>query len=472
MSLKEIIGRFSDSKITVIGDVMLDCYIYGSADRLSPEAPVPIIKSQREVYGIGGAANVAANIASLGGKVRLLGYVGRDSFGKLLDEKITENGIDAKLFPLLSETTRKTRIIGNNQQQIVRVDNEGYSNASSREEEYLAYSIFDDSPDVIIVSDYAKGVINRNVFSKIKQFNNGAKIIVDPKPKNKVDYSGVYLVKPNIKEAIEMSGEEDIDTIGKRLQEKLNSNILITSGKDGMSLFYDGDKTYNVPSMAREVYDITGAGDTVIGVVGLCLACGLSLEESVLHANQAAGIVVGKSGAATVSIGELERAINKESYKIKSLDELKCIRQNYKQNGNKVVWTNGCFDVLHRGHVDYLNKARELGNCLIVGVNSDSSVKRIKGDTRPVNNERDRAAVLSSLEFVDYVTIFDEISPVKQISELMPDIYAKGGDRNMDTINQEERNIVDGYGGRIEIIPLVHRISTTQIIDKIKGDSG
>jgi len=471
MNIKEILNKFKDSKISVIGDVMLDHYIYGSVERISPEAPVPIIKSQREVYSLGGAANVAANIASFGANVILFGYMGKDHSGEILKQKLKDKKIEAKLFPVLSETTKKNRVIGNNQQQILRIDKEGYSEATYKAENFMAYSVYDNKPDVVIISDYAKHVMTNGVFSKIKEFNKNSKILVDPKPKSRISYNGVYLITPNLKEAKEMSGLEDVNEAGKKLKKELNTNVLITRGKDGMTLFYKnnhGDRVFNVFTEAKEVYDVTGAGDTAIGILGLGIASGLNLEDSVFLSNHAAGIVVGKAGAAIVSAFELEQVIEEESNKLKTLEELLSIREDCMRKSKKIVWTNGCFDILHEGHVDYLRKAKSLGDYLIVGINDDKSIRELKGEDRPINKKESRVNVLSELNCVDYITVFKGLTPAKCLKKLKPDFYIKAGDYTVDTINQDERKLVEDYGGKIIIIPVVYEISTTKIIKKIK----
>lgn len=464
--LANILEKFPEKRIAVIGDIMLDSYIYGTVERVSPEAPVPIVKEEREEYSLGGAANVAANITSLNGNVFLFGYIGEDKEGELLINKLEEKNINHVLFPFLKKTTKKTRLIGNNQQQIARIDRECYTEVPEDTEEKLVKEIMDKKPDVIIVSDYAKGCVTKTLLLKIKNSNPGVKIIVDPRPQNKEKYHGVYLITPNLKEAREISGLEKVEDVGKSLQEKYNCNILITKGKDGMSLF-ENEKIINIPAKAKEVYDITGAGDTVVAVIALGLTSGLSLEESTFLANHAAGIVVGKAGTASVSKNELRQAVELEHSKIKDLNELKELREDYKRKGEKVVWTNGCFDLLHIGHVDYLKKAKALGDYLIIGLNSDNSVRQLKGADRPIQDEKHRAEVLASLECIDCIIIFNELSAENCLKELKPDIFVKAGDYNLEDMHQGERKAVEGYGGEVRFIPIIYDISTTQIINKI-----
>jgi len=472
MEFKRAIDNFPDTNIAVIGDIILDSYLYGNCERLSPEAPVPIVKKDSIIHELGGAANVAANISSLGGKVYLLGYYAQDDIGEILIEKLKEKNIDYKLFPVLSETSHKTRIIGNKRQQICRIDEEERANASSEIEKKLIEEIFSLNPDIIVASDYAKGALSRNLFLEMKERakRKDKRIIVDPRPQNKWNYDAVYLITPNIKEGREMSNGRNAEEIGKILQRELNSNILLTRGEEGMTLF-EREKVYHLPTKAREVYDVTGAGDSVAAVVALSLASGLNLEKSAFLANHVAGIVVGKPGTATVSKRELEQALEIEYGKIKNYDELKLIREEYRRKGKRFVWTNGCFDLLHLGHVRYLKKAKELGDYLAIGINNDESVKKLKGENRPINSETDRAEVLSSLEQVDCVYVFSELSVEKYLKELQPDVFVKGGDYTLATINQNERRIIEGYGGKIALIPLTEGKSTSGLIEKIKNSN-
>ncbi len=467
MDIKEVLDKFSDVRIAVVGDVMLDTYVYGSVNRISIEAPVPIIHVEGKTYELGGAGNVAANIASLGGKIFLFGYTGQDSAREILLKKLNENNINHELFPVLQKTIQKTRIMGNNQ-QIVRIDEEFYESGRENIERELASAVSSVDADIIIASDYAKGCLSGNLFSKIKSYNSGKKIIVDPKPQNQDNYFGVYLIKPNLKEAKEMTGLDDVEEIGKKLQEEFDTKILLTRGRNGMSLFYE-NKVINIPTQAKEVYDVTGAGDSVMATLGLCLASGVSLEDSAFLANHVAGIAVGKVGTSSVSRNELIEVVNSENRKIKNLEELIGIKEDYKRKGRSVVWTNGCFDLLHAGHVNYLKKAKEQGDCLIVGLNTDDSVRKLKGDGRPINTEQLRAEVLASLECVDYVLIFDELSVENYLNRLKPDIYVKGGDYDKEKIHQGERRIIENYGGKIKFISFENKISTSQIIDRIRN---
>ncbi|MEK6820701.1 MAG: PfkB family carbohydrate kinase, partial [Nanoarchaeota archaeon] len=300
MDIKKILDNFSKIKVAVIGDVMLDRYVIGPVHRLSPEAPVPLVKQEKDFFTLGGAANTAANIESLGGKVFLFGYVAEDAEAEALREELNAKRIQHKLFSCLDCTTLKTRIIGD-KQQIVRIDREVEAKASSMLEERLLEEVFSINPDILVASDYGKGVLSTYLFSSLKERakKRGIRIIVDPRPQNKDNYREVYLVTPNLKEAEDMTGLKEPEEIGRRLQKELGSNVLLTRGPEGMSLF-EGDKIVNIPTFAIEVYDVTGAGDTVVAVSALSIASGVSLEEAAILANHAAGIVVSRIGTATV----------------------------------------------------------------------------------------------------------------------------------------------------------------------------
>ena len=461
--LLEILKNFPSRKITVIGDVMLDKTILGEVSRISPEAPVPVLSAKREVYGPGGASNSAANVSSLGGNASLFGFVGRDDNARILSEVLARNNTKC-FFDENITTTLKTRIKSRNQ-QLLRVDYEDTSlkQFSPEVKETLRRELED--TDLILISDYLKGVVTEDLMNFLKQFKK--RILIDPKPQNMSLYSGCFLITPNEKELLEMSGNREVYPAGKSLKEKLGCNVLVTRGEKGMSLF--SEKEMDIPTYAKEVYDVEGAGDSAIAALSLSIASGASLEEAAIIANHAAGIAVGKIGTTQVKLNELERKLFGEERKLKTLDELSAIVEELKKKQKKIVWTNGCFDLLHAGHTKYLAKAKELGDYLIVGINSDSSVREIKGPNRPINSEAIRAEVLSSLSCIDCVTVYSEHHPIRHILALKPDIYAKGGDYRIDTINQQERKIVEGYGGKIEIINVGEDLSTTKLIERIRN---
>ena len=456
--LREIVNSFSKKNILVIGDIILDHYIIGDANRRSQEAPVLILNKKSEEYRLGGAGNVAANVTSLSGKATLLGFIGNDENGKKILELSEKSNI--KFIPSYTEKTiQKSRIVSEDQ-QLLRIDDEDISDKYFDKNLVLSEA---KKADLIIISDYAKGTITRDLMESIKEKK---RIIVDPKPKNKELYKNVFLITPNQSEALLMASCTDVHEAGKILKKELSSNVIITRGKDGMSIFNNGIR--DIPTYAKEVYDITGAGDTVIATLGLALSGGNDLEEAAILANHSAGIVVGKVGTATAKISELEKTIFEEGGKQKTLEELKEIRNNLKKLGKKVIWTNGCYDILHQGHIDLLKKSKSLGDYLIVGLNSDQSVKKLKGNNRPIQNEQARTEIISALQYVDYVIVFPEKTVEKYLFEIKPDIYVKGEDYTLTKMDQTERKAIESYNGKIVFIPMIKGISTTEIIKKAR----
>ncbi|MBC8500881.1 MAG: D-glycero-beta-D-manno-heptose-7-phosphate kinase [Nanoarchaeota archaeon] len=466
--LIQIINNFKRKRILVIGDIMLDKYIYGDVSRISPEAPVQIVRARKESYKLGGSGNVVNNITSLGAKATIIGEVGKDKEKDILIRLLREKKIKSRLISTKKPTITKIRVVGRSQ-QLIRIDYEDDKNNNVKE---IIKKVKREtrSCDAIIISDYAKGSISTALMKKVLVIAKGKSIIVDPKPSHNVDYSGATLITPNEKESYIMSGldkGEKIFEVIKKLEQKMKTKILVTRGKDGMA-FIKKNELIEVPTIAEEVYDVTGAGDTVIAVLALSIASGANLEEATVIANHCAGIVVTKFGTATVSARELLSAIEKENRKLKSQEEIIEIRKELKKQGKKVVFTNGCFDILHTGHVRLLEKTRALGDVVILGLNSDSSVRKIKGPTRPIIKESERAEILSALECIDYIVFFDERTPVNIIKKLKPDIHVKGGDYTNKPM--PERKVIEGYGGKVVLIPLFKDFSTTSVIEKIKNE--
>ncbi len=462
-NLLAITSNFSGKKIIVVGDVMLDKYISGDVSRISPEAPIPVIKVERESFSAGGAANVAANIKTLGGNAVLFGFLGNDDAGKKLTGILAEKEI--KFYSESdSSTTLKVRVIGRNQ-QFVRMDYE--SQEIKKMSGKMRASLLEEAADsdAIIVSDYAKGTVTPELMRAV--LSAGKRVIIDPKPSNFQLYFGCFLLTPNEKEALEISGKSDFTSAGRYIRAKSGANVIITRGEKGMALF--SDKEMEIPTYAQEVYDVSGAGDTVISALALSLASNASLEQAAIISNHAAGISVSKAGTYQVKLSKLESKLSGEEKKVRTFQEIIETVSDLKLKGKKIVWTNGCFDLLHEGHVKYLSRARSEGDCLIVGINSDSSIQRIKGSSRPIRPESARAEILSALGCVDYVLVFSEDSPARYLEAFRPDVYAKGGDYNIETINQQERRIVEGYGGKIAIIQLKEDISTTALIERIRN---
>ncbi len=462
-------------KVLVIGDLMIDHYLWGRAERISPEAPVQVVDIDKETTVLGGAGNVINNLRSLGCEVSVISVVGDDDVSHELEDML--DAIDAKSY-LVKEherkTSKKSRIIASHS-QVVRYDKESKNNISKNSENKLLehFKNLCKDADIVLLSDYGKGVLTDTLTKEIIETSNlnSKKVLVDPKGLDYSKYSGAYLLTPNKKEAQEASGikiEDDnslVDAL-KKLKDVAKLDVsLITLSEDGIAI-YD-DKLIMRPTVAREVYDVTGAGDTVLASLGYSLAIGKDIVSSLEFANLAAGVVVGKLGSATATIDEIEHyrsSINKESIDahIKSFDELKVQVERLKKLGKKIVFTNGCFDILHRGHVSYLDIAKSYGDVLILGLNSDASVRKLKGDSRPINSEEDRAFVLSALESVDFVTVFGDETPYELIKMVEPDVLVKGGD-------YEGKEVVGSDIAReVKLVQFVDGKSTTKTIEKIQ----
>lgn len=464
-------------KVTVIGDVMLDRYWSGPSSRISPEAPVPVVRITNHEDRAGGAANVAINIASLGAPCTLVGIVGKDEAGADLkalieSQKVETNFIEAPELP----TITKLRVLSRNQ-QLLRLDfEEGYHNVDQgRMLQALRQAIR--GSRCVICSDYGKGALS-SVRAMIKVANDaGLPVLVDPKGTDFDRYRHATLLTPNRSEFEAVAGrftdEEDLKKKAlKMIADYDLKALLVTRSEDGMSLFRAGKDPVHLPTRAREVYDVTGAGDTVIATVAAALAAGLDLVSACEISNRAAGIVVGKLGTSTVSVDELKADLagRRDSLKggIMSEDDLAELVPILKQKGRRIVMTNGCFDILHKGHVDYLRRAKALGDKLIVAVNSDESVRGLKGPTRPINDLQSRMELLEALECVDYVVPFEEDTPRRLIARLLPDILVKGGDYKVEEIAGHEEVLQNG--GQVIILPFVEGCSTTSIVNKIKGE--
>ena len=464
----------SKSNIVVFGDVMLDRYVSGSVDRVSPEAPVPVLKPIKEEIRLGGAANVALNLSILGSKVSLIGIYGKDSSSAQILKLLKENKIKSELVKSSLPTITKLRLLSS-KQQLLRVDNEEEFTKDdwSSVKERFDKSISLKSNNLLIISDYGKGTLQDipAVIRKAKKLNKT--VLVDPKGDNFSKYKGADVITPNFSEFIGEVGpvksEREITTKAKSLIKSLNLGaLLVTRGSEGMTLF-NKEKGKVVrsdfPTQAKEVFDVSGAGDTVIASLAAALSAGFDMSSAVKLANIAAGIVVGKSGTATASLSEIEPHFSGEEL-ISSLSEVKKRSSILKQDRKRVVFTNGCFDILHAGHVHYLEEAKKLGEELVVGLNSDSSVKSLKGKGRPVNNLEQRAKVLSSLQCVDKVVSFSDETPLKLIKAIKPDVLVKGGDYKVkDVVGYKE---IKSWRGVVKIIPLVPGLSTTKIIQKLR----
>lgn len=481
-TLTEALSRFVDTPILVVGDLMIDEYIWGHVNRVSPEAPVQIVEGEKEEFTLGGAGNVVKNLVSLEAQVFVTSVVDRGDTGEQIVKELKRLGVETSgIFKNPEKvSSRKTRILSlDNNQQILRVDRESVEPISQKDEKNIT-DFIDSNIErfgAIILSDYSKGVLTQTLIVKIiaRAQKKNIPVIVDPKGSKYEKYRNASIITPNKKEAetvlnLHIEDDQTLHKAGRLLLNRLKTDsILITLGKDGMVLFQKGKKAIQIPAMKKEVYDVTGAGDTVISLLGLGVASGLTLREAIEIANIAAGIVVGKIGTAAVTLQEIIDDVLQHtiysSNKVLDPAPLAKLVGDRKKSGNTIVFTNGCFDILHMGHTSFLQQARQLGDFLIVGLNSDDSVRRLKGPHRPVVPLRERAAILSSLAGVDYITSFEEDTPLNLINTLKPDILVKGDDYKKNEV--VGREIVESYGGRVELIKLVKGVSTTSIIERI-----
>lgn len=466
-------------KIAVIGDVMLDRYFHGEVKRISPEAPVPVTKINSIKSVLGGAANVAANLAHLECKVYMGGVTGDDENRSLLEKLMDEAGIDHS--GLVSSNKRKTitkmRVLGGNQ-QMLRLDFEETGDLYPEEISALSdwlENLLDNGLDGIIVSDYAKGVCSDSfcqwVIKQGKAYN--IPVLIDPKGADWSKYNGCDFITPNLKEMCEAAGyQRDNDDnavveMARSARQQFNiGNVVVTRSEKGMSLV-NGNQVLHSPAAAIEVFDVSGAGDTVAATLLAAVAGKVSLEDAIYLANRAAGIVVAKVGTYPVHRDELLKDLLAEDrkqgrgYRTLSWQEIASLAATWKACGEKIVFTNGCFDILHVGHVSYLEKAARLGKHLIVGLNTDASVRRLKGETRPLVHELDRARVLAALACVDAVVLFDQDTPTELIEKIRPDILVKGGDYKPEEVAGRE------YAGEVRIIDFEEGYSTTGVVEKI-----
>lgn len=467
--------------ILVVGDIMLDNYYMGDIKRISPEAPVPVFRKKAERSVLGGAANVAANLVAAGQHASIMSIIGDDECGRTLMSLFNEKGVGTQLLETTPrQTTQKTRFLAGNNQQVLRLDVEDTSPIEKSLCEKLLAKLQQHIGefDLILLSDYLKGLLTYDFTHGVIKLANAHQIpvIVDVKDPSVYKYKRATLLKPNQKELHDLTGmpvetNEEIVTAAESLRKQCdNEYVLCTIGAKGMVLVGGGEDPFFLPAEAREVFDVSGAGDTTIAYLAASMANKIGIREAITIANYAAGIQVGKVGTSSVFIHEVREYLsNKDTgsfHKILSPASLTTFRED--NNGKKVVFTNGCFDILHVGHKRYLEQASALGDVFVIGVNSDASVKRLKGPNRPVNPEQDRMEILSALGFVDYVVLFDEDTPYELIKKVQPDILVKGGDYTVDKV--VGRDVVEARGGRVELIPFVDGKSTSNIINKINNN--
>ena len=483
--IKKTINKFlHDSlpnlRIAVIGDLMVDRYVFGDVSRISPEAPVPVnrVKQMKEV--LGGAANVAANLANLDVHVYVGGVAGQDTHGNLLQDLLDSNGIDKSGVVISRDrsTITKMRILGD-RQQMMRLDFETVRDVEQQEEEELISwldSLCQKGLDGIVISDYGKGVCTDSILEKIFNLANCYKIptIVDPKGSQWEKYNGATYITPNVKELSERVGysiTNDDDKIVTAAKEVLATNniqyIIATRSEKGISIIARDGRIWHNPATQQDVFDVSGAGDTVVATMICSIAANLSMRTALHVANGAAGIVVSKVGTYPIhrqELIDLWMSLQEGKYVEKSVyswEEMKSIVQQWQDRGDIVVFTNGCFDILHRGHITYLQEAAQLGDRLIIGLNSDASVRRLKGETRPLVGGEDRAYLLSALGCVDGVVLFDEDTPSQLLETIRPNILVKGGDYKVDEVIGRE--FVDS----IQILSFKDGYSTTNVVNKI-----
>jgi len=486
-NLLNTVTKLGSPKVLVVGDFMLDVYIYGDALRISPEAPVPVLKVTQTEYRCGGAGSVAANLAALGAKAYCLGVIGDDQNSEILKGKLTEIGADITCLLEVKErpTISKQRLIGLAQhlhrQQLIRMDQESTEPLCDELNEAILQAYKDKLPlcDIVCLQDYNKGLLSASLCGQMIQLARQAnkKVLVDPSLTSDFSkYEGATVITPNRKETSAAAGFEITNTeaaakaADKLLQKLKLQAVVITLDKEGAYLKTENESQI-IPTRPRSVYDVTGAGDMVLSTLAATLAAGCDYETAVQLSNIAGGIEVEKFGTATVTVEEIVNEILSQnrgkSGKVRLIDSLQAELDLHRKQKKVIVFTNGCFDVLHRGHVEYLKFCRLQGDIVVVGLNSDSSVKIIKGSDRPINNQDDRAAVLAALEMVDYVTVFDEPDPLNLIMKVRPDVLVKGEDwAEKGVIGRE---FVESCGGKVALAPLIESKSSTTTIEKIKS---
>lgn len=465
---------FDAAAVLVVGDVMLDRYWYGGTSRISPEAPVPVVKVTRTEDRPGGAANVALNIAALGAQALLIGVTGKDEAAAALAEQLHSVGVQTDFQQIDGQPTIVKLRAMSRQQQLLRMDfEESFAVDAAALQRQVERRL--DGVRVMVLSDYGKGsLVNHQQLIKAARAR-GVAVLADPKGTDFSIYRGATLLTPNQAEFEAVAGpcadEQQLLERGLAMLQELDLKaLLVTRGEQGMTLIRSDQPAVHLPARAREVFDVTGAGDTVISTLATALAAGQELPEAMHLANVAAGIVVGKLGTATVSAPELRRAVQGElrhGRGMLGLQQLQAAVADAKARGERVVFTNGCFDILHAGHVHYLEQARELGDRLIVATNDDVSVTALKGPGRPINSVERRMAVLAGLGAVDWVTSFSEDTPIPLLELLQPDVLVKGGDYGVDAVVGGD--IVRAYGGEVRVLGLVENSSTTAIVEKIRS---
>ena len=463
-------------KILVVGDLMIDHYLWGSCERISPEAPVQVVNVDRESTVLGGAGNVINNLNSLGAEVGVISVIGECKVSEELKGLLTDIKVDTQYLITQKDrvTSKKSRIIAAHQ-QVVRYDRESTEEINNNSQMAILefFKAIVNNYDVILLSDYGKGVLTFELTQSLITIanENEKKLLVDPKGLNYSKYNGAYLLTPNKKEASEATNSvikdnKSLTKAIKSLKKQCNLEVsLITLSDQGVAIFDNELRIH--PTVAIEVFDVTGAGDTILASLGFALSCNKNIDQAVKFANLASGVVVGKIGSATATLNEIieyESSLNKSSSDehIKTWDEISSIVSELKNKNKKIVFTNGCFDILHIGHIKYLEKAKNFGDILILGLNSNDSTQKLKGKSRPINTQDDRAYILASLEAVDYVVIFNEDTPLNLIKLIKPDVLVKGGDyEGKEVVGQD-------IAKELKLVQFIDGKSTTKTIERIQ----
>jgi D-beta-D-heptose 7-phosphate kinase/D-beta-D-heptose 1-phosphate adenosyltransferase len=469
-----LVSRFRDKRVLVLGDAILDEYLIGDCSRISPEAPVPILRVSGARRVLGGAANTAANVVALGGQSTLISVAGNDEGGATLKQCAIDSGVELLAIDDGRPTLRKTRVVGQHQ-QIVRLDYESIQALSATAEAKIN-SLVDSrigDCDVVVISDYAKGFVSPALCHSIikRSHDVGLEVIVDPRPQNRNCYIGCDYLTPNWRESralLKWPDAEPSDVAAREVAHalalELGTNVVLTLGSHGMSFCSrSGAEYFALPTLAREVFDVSGAGDTVVAAFALARAAGASHPAAIELANRAASVAVGKFGTATVSPEEILQ--DTDAHRLVPRGALSQLAATLRAKGKRIVTINGSFDILHNGHLYILNEARQRGDVLIVGLNSDKSVKSNKGLDRPIVAERQRAEMLLALRMVDYVHVFDEPDPIAFIRELNPDVHVNGSEYGEDCIESET---VRRGGGRLHIVSRIPGLSTSNLVDKLQ----
>lgn len=477
-SLLAILDRYPGMHVWVVGDLMLDEYVMGAVERISPEAPVPVVRVRDTEHRLGGAANVARQVAALGASVSLAGVIGDDATGDDFLRLCGASDIDTRAVVRLPgrRTTRKLRVLGHSQ-QLLRLDWEDVKPCEPQCTVRMVSKLAEGArPHAIILSDYAKGVLTPETIASVTALRGEAHVVVDPKHRDFGRYRGATTITPNLRELEAAAGQrfdpDDTEAIAAAARPLAQAAgleaMVVTLGDHGMLVVPTQGKNTAVPAIQRAVYDVTGAGDTAISVLALSLAAGSSLLEAAQVANAAAGVSVGQIGAVAVDTASIRDALAaRPDGKILTRDDLVVRAATWRMAGKRIVFTNGCFDLLHAGHLSLLSQAAKLGDILVLAINSDASVRRLKGPERPLVPQEDRAAVLAALGFVDAVTIFDEDTPLETLQSVRPHVLVKGGDYRLDQV--VGKDLMEATGGRVVLVPLTPEKSTTALVERIRS---